>query len=176
VAVNTFEVSTDVRVPPGDVFEFLLDFPGYARYSEHLDSVTQHGDGQAGTEYDLTFSWWKLSHTVRSRVTGVDEPDEIRWELLGDVDASGRWAVEPAVDSAQGERAPSASRVSLVVTYDPDSAHAGVLDVPAFVSLDWVVEKLAGLVASEGERVVERVVADLEGERRKIELAVNHRQ
>jgi uncharacterized membrane protein len=173
--VNTFEVSTDVRVPPGDVFEFLLDFPGYARYSEHLDSVTQHGDGAAGTEYDLTFSWWKLTHTVRSRVTGVDAPGEIRWELVGDVDASGRWEVEPAGDSTAGDASPTGSRVTLVVTYDPDSAHAGILDVPAFVSVDWVVGKVAGLVVNEGERVVERVVEDLEGERRPVELAVNRR-
>lgn len=170
MAVNTFEVSTDVRVPPTDVFEFLLDFPAYARYSEHLESVTDHGDGGVGTEYDLTFSWWRLSQTVRSRVTGIDPPTEIRWELVGDVDASGRWVVEHA-----GSGGEPTSRVTLVVTYDPDSAHAGWLDVPAFVSLDWVVDQVVDAVASEGERVVEAVVADLEGEPRPVELTVTRR-
>lgn len=173
--VNTFEVSTVVRVPPADAFEFLLDFPGYARYSEHLDSVTQHGDGGVGTEYDLTFSWWKLSHTVRSRVTHIDKPAEIQWELLGDVAASGRWVVAPTEGVGDGDGLESpASRVSLVVTYDPESAHAGILDVPPLVSVDWVVDTVAGLVASEGERVVERVVADLEGETRPVELDLKH--
>jgi hypothetical protein len=171
--VNTLEVSTDVRVAPTDAFEFLLDFPGYARYSEHLDSVTQHGPGGAGTEYDLRFSWWKLSHTVRSQVTGVDPPGEIRWELEGDLDASGQWLVEPT-DDADGDGT-AGSTVTFAVTYDPGSAHAGVLDLPAFVSADWVVDKLVGLVVKEGERVVERVVADLEGEPRDVELTVDQR-
>lgn len=164
--MNTLEVSTTVQVPSAEAYEFLLDFPGYARYSEHLDSVVQQGDGGPGTEYDLTFEWWKLTHTVRSRVTGTDPSSEIRWEVLGDLDAEGRWTVEECPDGA---------RVSLVVTYDPDSAHAGLLDLPALVSLDWVVDSVVDIVVAEGEQVVERVVADLEGQRRSVDLAVQTR-
>jgi uncharacterized membrane protein len=163
--VETLVVSTDVRVPPAEAYAFLLDFPGYARYSTHLDSVTAYGDGSPGTEYDLTFSWWRLSHTVRSRVTGTDEPHEIRWEVVDGLQAQGRWGVE---ETAAG------SRVSLVVTYDPDSA-SGVVDLPALVSLDWVVDRAVGVVEKEGRRVVERVVADIEGERRPVELTVETR-
>jgi len=64
--------------------------------------------------------------------------------------------------------------VSLVVTYDPDSA-SGVVDLPALVSLDWVADRAVGVVEKEGRRVVERVVADIEGERRPVELTVETR-
>jgi ribosome-associated toxin RatA of RatAB toxin-antitoxin module len=163
--VDTIEVSTDVRVPPAEAYAFLEDFPGYADYSEHLRSVRQRGDGGPGTEYELTFAWWKLTHTVRSRVTRTDEPREIEWEVVGRLDAHGRWEIAET---------PEGCRVSLVVTYDAGSAR-GVLDVPSLVSTDWVVDRVVGLVAEEGERVVERVVADLEGERRPVELDVETR-
>ncbi|MFB6077983.1 MAG: type II toxin-antitoxin system RatA family toxin [Halarchaeum sp.] len=163
--MKTVEVSTTVRAPPDDVYDFLLDFPGYADYSKHLESVTADGDGGPGTEYHLTFAWWKLDYTAHSKVTAVDPPTAIDWEITRDIDASGRWLVDP-LDHGSG------CRVRLVVTYDPDSAH-GVLDLPLFVSLDRVIEKIMDLVVAEGERVVERVVADLEGERRPVDIDVS---
>ncbi|MFB6268306.1 MAG: SRPBCC family protein [Halobacterium sp.] len=163
--MNTIEVRTDVRVPPEEAYAFLEDFPGYARYSEHLQSVRQDGDGGAGTEYELTFAWWKLTHSIRSRVTDTEEPWRIDWEVLGSLDAHGQWLVE---ETDEG------SEVALVVTYDAGSAQ-GVLDLPPLVSLDWVVEKVVDKVVEEGERVVERVVADLEGERRRVDLSVQRR-
>lgn len=163
--MNTVEVSTDVRVPPAEAYAFLADFPGYANYSAYLQSVHQRGDGGPGTTYELTFAWWKLTHTIRSRVTDTDPPNRISWEVVGSLSAHGRWEVEET---------PEGSRVSLVVTYDAGSAR-GVLNLPPLVSLDWVVERVVDLVVEEGERVVERVVADLEGERRSVDLAVETR-
>lgn len=160
--MNTVEVSTDVRVPPEEAYAFVADFPRYADYSEYLQSVTQHGSGGAGTEYELTFAWWKLTHAVRSRVTETDEPERIDWQIVDGLRAHGRWEVAETEDG---------SRVTFVVTYDTDSAR-GALDLPRLVSLDWVVERVVDLVVEEGERVVERVVADLEGERRPVELDV----
>ncbi|MGB9963596.1 type II toxin-antitoxin system RatA family toxin [Halobacterium hubeiense] len=163
--MNTVEVSTDVRVPVEEAYAFVADFPRYADYSEHLREVTQHGSGGAGTEYELTFAWWKLTHSVRSRVTDTDEPERIDWQLVGGIDAHGRWEVAETDDGA---------RVTFVVTYDTDSAR-GSLDLPRLVSMDWVVERVVQKVVEEGERVVERVVADLEGERRPVDLDVRTR-
>ena len=163
--METLEVTTDVRVPPREAYGFLENFPGYARYSKFLESVRQHGDGGAGTEYDLTFSWWKLSHTFRSRVTETDEPNRIDWEILGTLDAHGQWLIKETDEGAE---------VSLVVTYDSGSAR-GVLDLPMFASFDWVAKRVVEKVAEEGERVVERVVADLEGQRRRVDLRVETR-
>ena len=153
-------------MPPEEAYEFLLDFPGYADYSKHLQEVSPRGDGGADAVYALTFAWWKLTHTVRSRVTSVDPPSEIRWEVDGTLDANGRWVVEPT---------DAGSRVALVVDYDADSAGDGLLDLPVLVSMDWVVDRAADVAVEEGERVVERVVADLEGERRPVELSVEKR-
>lgn len=168
--METIEVSTTIRVPPERAYEFLRDFEGYSEYSKYLQSVTADGDGSEGTEYEIRFGWWKLSYGVRTLVTETVPPERIEWVVTTALDAHGHWAVEPA------EEDPSHARVALVVTYDPDSADGSTIDLPAFVSLDWVVRKAIGLIEEEGRRVVGRVVADLEGESRPVELRVEHRE
>ncbi len=163
-------VSTVVRVSPEEMYDFLVDFPRYARYSEYLKSVEQRGDGGPGTEYDLNFAWWKLSYTAHSEVTAVDPPNGLSWRIVEDVNARGEWTVEP-VDDPPGDAA-DACRVELVVRFDPNSAEAGQFDLPRFVSLSWVIEKVKPKVETEAERVVEGIVADLEGERRAVDLEI----
>lgn len=162
--MDRVEVSTEVYLPPAEVHEFLLDFPRYAEYSEHLTTVRQYGDGTPGTEYELDFAWWKLSYTARSLVTDVENPHRIDWRVVKDVDAVGRWDVERLDDEA--------TRVALVVEYAPDSAADDSIDLPRFVSLDWVVEKIKPKVKAEAERVVRRIVTDLEGEPREVEVEI----
>lgn len=168
--MNRLSVSTVVHVPPSEAYEFLLDFPGYTQYSEHLTSVDRDGDGGPGTEYRLHFAWWKLTYTAHSRVTDVDPPHSIDWELTKHIDAEGRWVVEPAPDAVEDG---VASRVALVVEYDPGSVSEHQIPLPPLVSLDWVVEVVTEKIVEEGERVVERIVADLEGERRPVALDVS---
>lgn len=170
--MDNVEVSTVVYLPPEDVYEFLIDFPGYARYSKYLESVTQDGDGTPGTRYDLTFTWWKLSYTARSEVTDVDPPERIEWKLVKDIDAHGRWRVEPDPEAAPpGED--HASRVRLSIQFDPDTASSSALDLPRLVSFDWVIGKVKPLVQEEAKRIVERIVADIEGEPRDVDLEIH---
>jgi uncharacterized membrane protein len=169
VGVERLAVTTVVYTDPKSVYAFLLDFPGYAEYSEHLASVRQRGDGGPGTAYALEFTWWKLSYTAHSEVTAVDPPERIDWAITKDIDATGHWRVEP-VDPPAGEAA--ATRVEFQVTYDPSSTRVGNIDLPRFVSLSWVIEKVKPKIRTEAERIVERVVADLEGEARDVELTV----
>lgn len=89
-------------------------------------------------------------------------PARISWEILGSLDAAGDWLIADADAGAA---------VSFVVTYDPGSAR-GLIDLPAFVSFDWVADRVTEKIAEEGQRVVERVVEDLEGEPRPVELDV----
>jgi uncharacterized protein YndB with AHSA1/START domain len=174
VSEEAIAVSTVVYLPPEEVFEFLLDFPGYARYSEYLKQVRQFGDGSAGTRYELRFAWWKLSYTTRSEVTEVVEPERIDFRILKDVDAAGYWAVEPIDLPADAPpEAEAASRVHFRVDYDPGSVSAGSIDLPRLVSLDWVIDRVKPLVVDEAERIVERVVADLEGTQREVHLDVD---
>lgn len=164
--MQRLEVATDVYADPETVYEFLQSFPLYAEYSEFLEDVTTHGDGSPGTEYDLHLSWWRLSYTARSRVTDVDPPNRIDWQLVGGLTARGAWLIEPLDGSEDG------SRVRLVVDYDTDSADASTLDLPRLLSVDALVDRVRPLLRDEAERVVERVVADLEGEPRSVDLEI----
>jgi len=169
--VDEVEVSTVVYAPPEEMFEFLVDFPGYARYSEYIDRVEQEGDGDVGTRYDLVFSWWKLTYTARSAVTDTDRPRRIDWRLVKDIDAVGYWGVEDASDEAPAD-VDAASRIVLDIEFDPDSADADAVDLPRLVSLSWVIEKVKPLIKQEATRIVERVVADIEGEPRDVDLRI----
>ncbi|MFB6183085.1 MAG: SRPBCC family protein [Haloarculaceae archaeon] len=171
--MDELAVSTLVYLPTEEIYEFLLDFPGYANYSSYLKDVRQVGTGGPGTEYRITVGWWKLSYTARATVTAVEPTERIEWRLTSDFDARGYWEVEPAPDRAPPDRE-TASRVRLYIRFDPDSAHPGMVDLPALVSLSWVVEKVRPLVAEEAETVVERIVADLEGQRRPVTLHVEN--
>ena len=168
--MDSVEVSTVVYLPPEEVYDFLIDFPRYTNYSKHLTGVDRHGDGSPGTEYDLHFAWWKLTYTAHSRVTNTDPPKKIDWEITKDVDANGFWQVE-TVDPPDGRE--HASRVRLRIEFDADSANPSGLDLPTLVSLSWVVEKVKPIIEREAERVVERVVADIEGESRPVDLTVH---
>ena len=170
--MDSIEVSTEVYLPPADVYEFLIDFPRYADYSEYLEDVEGHGDGSPGTTYDLQFAWWKLTYTARSEVTDVDPPNRIDWKIVKDIHAHGYWAVEE-IDPPDGRE--HASRVRFHVAFDADSVDSSQFDLPSLVSLSWVVEKVKPLIENEAERIVERIVADLEGERRPVDLTVHTR-
>lgn len=169
-------VDTVVYCPAEEVYEFLLDFPGYANYSEYLDSVAELDGGGENARYALRFSWWKLTYTARSEVTETVRPERIEWRLLGRFEASGRWLVEPLDELPDDapEWAEEATAVSFEVEYDTDTAHSGMLDLPAFVSLDYVVEKAKPMVNKEVRRVVERAVVDLEGSRRPVAVSVEN--
>jgi len=169
--VDSVEVSTVVYLPPEEIYEFLLDFPRYAEYSEYLREVRRDGDGSPGTRYYLRFSWWKLSYTAHSEVTDVDPPHRIDWRIRKDIDARGYWEIEPEPESApDGED--TACRVRLRIQFRPESADAGSLNLPRFVSLDWVIGKVKPKIKQEAGRVVERIVADIEGESREVDLRI----
>jgi hypothetical protein len=170
--VDDVEVSTVVHVPPGEAYDFLVDFPRYANYSEYLQEVRSDGDGSPGTRYELEFSWWKLTYTARTEVTDAERPERIDWAVVKDIDAHGHWRVAEVVEEAP-EGVETASEVTLRISFDPGSASSGSIDLPRFVSLSWVVEKVKPLVQEEAERVVERIVADLEGESRPVDLEIH---
>ncbi|CQR50456.1 MULTISPECIES: type II toxin-antitoxin system RatA family toxin [Haloferax] len=173
--MDEIAVSTVVYLPPEEIYEFLVDFPRYADYSKHLRDVRQSGDGSPGTRYGLSFSWWKLSYTAESKVTDVTPPTRIDWTITKDVHAVGRWRVEELDDlpAEAPSDADAACRVFFEVEYDPDSVSAGDIDLPRFVSLGWVIDKLRPVLQKEAERIVERIVADIEGRPRRVELTVH---
>lgn len=173
--MDRIEVRTVVYLPAEEVYDFLLDFRGYAGYSEYLRSVRQHGDGGAGTEYELEFAWWKLHYTARSKVTELEPPERIEWRLTKDLDAAGRWLVDPIETESEDAETEPKTEVGFVVEYAPGSAASGIVDLPRFVSLGWVIEKIKPKIRAEAERIVRRIVTDLEGEPREVELRIETR-
>ncbi|MFC4436912.1 MULTISPECIES: SRPBCC family protein [Natrialbaceae] len=165
-------LSTVAHRPPEEVFPYVRSFADYPRYSEHLKDVRVHGDGDVGSVYDLRLSWWKLNYTARSKVTEIDAPASLEWRLLNNVDARGEWRVEPEPESAP-DGVETASRIYFEAVYDPYSADESALSLPRFVSLDWVVGKVEPRIIDEAETVVQRLVADIEGEPRDVELTVH---
>lgn len=164
------EARTEVHRPPSAVFDALLDLRRYEAYSDHLDAVTREGDGGAGTEYAMRFAWWRVTYTVRSRVTAVERPERLDFAVTEGIAAEGSWHVEPVADGDE-----PVTRVRFVVEYDPDSVAGSAVGLPSLVSLSWVVDRVAPLVEREAEQVVSRVVADLEGRERDVELDVTVR-
>jgi ribosome-associated toxin RatA of RatAB toxin-antitoxin module len=171
VSRDAVEVSTVVYLPPEAVYEFLVDFPRYANYSKHLAEVRQRGDGDPGTVYDLVFTWWKIRYTARSRVESVDPPDRIDWRIVKDIDAAGYWAIEEVPEEVPPDRE-TASRVVFHVDFHPESVDSDAISLPTFVNLSWVIERVKPKIQAEAERVVRRIVADLEGEPRDVELEI----
>ena len=168
-------VSTEVYAEPEAVYEFLLDFPRYGRYSEYLRIVrTLAGDGGPGTRYALEFAWWKLSYTAHSEVTGVEAPERIDWRITKDIDASGCWRITPLAgdDDTGGDEDDPVCEVALEVEFDPGSASPDAIDLPRLVSFDWVLKKTMPLIKEEAKRVVQSAVADLEGSERPVDLDV----
>jgi ribosome-associated toxin RatA of RatAB toxin-antitoxin module len=175
--VDEIVVSTVVYLPPEEVYDFLADFPRYPKYSEYLKDVHQRGDGGAGTRYDMRFAWWKLTYTLRSEVVDTDPPWRIDWRIVKDLKAHGDWQVEELdelPDDAPAD-AEAACRVTLDVSFDPQTARNSTLDLPRFVSFDFVVDKIKPVLVKEAQQVVERIVADIEGRHRDVELVVERR-
>lgn len=170
--VERILLSTVVRRSPEEIFPYLESFEDYPRYAEHLKAVRKRGDGGAGTRYDLRLAWWKLTYTARSEVTAVRPPRSIEWRLVKDVDARGEWRIEPEPESAP-DGVETASRVYFEAIYDPHTANEDAVSLPRFVSMDWVIRKLRPKLLDEAERVVERLVADVEGDRRNVKLTVH---
>ncbi len=165
-------LSTVAHRPPEEVFPYVQSFTEYPRYTEHLHSVSVDGDGGAGSIYDLHLGWWKLTYTARSQVRTIDAPHALSWELVTDIDAQGEWRVEPEPEAAPPD-VDTASRIYFDATYDPHSADKNAISLPRFVSIDWVVRKVRPRLLREAEQVVERLVADIEGEPRPVDLVVH---
>lgn len=167
-------VTTVVYVSSEEVYDFLADFSIYSGYSKHLKEVRARGDGSPGTKYEFLLAWWKLTYTARSEVTDVSPPERIDWRITKDIDAHGCWRIEEldTLPDDAPDDAETACRVTFEIRFDPDSVNKGAVDLPRLVSLDRVIEKVKPIVIREAERIVERMVADLEDRRRRVELTV----
>ena len=191
-------LSTVVYRDPETVFPYLASFTEYPRYTDYLNEVREyegkpsedrfstdflHARDQAKSDtrpdggttwYDLHLSWWKLQYTARSEVIELTPPHSLKWKLRKDIDAEGEWRVEPEPEATPpGEE--TASRIYFDARYDPHSANSDAISLPRFVSMDWVIRKIQPRLYGEVEKIVRRLVADVEGTPRDVELCVHER-
>lgn len=166
MTVRRVVLATDVEVEPHRAYEFLLDFSGYPEYTDVLEDVRRDGDGGVGTEYHLDVTWWRIDRTLRSRVTALSPPDRIDWRLLADLAIRGAWRID------QPESTTAPTQVRLVVEYDPSGSRLAGRGIGAALSSDRLRRSLVPRVRAEAEALLERIVTDLEGERREVELRV----
>ncbi|MCT9098479.1 SRPBCC family protein [Haloarchaeobius sp. HME9146] len=174
--MDAIEISTVVYVPKEEAFEFLFDFTNHEQYSRYVSDVTKHGEG-VGCQFDITLQWWKLEYTLSPRVTGIDRPERIDWDVPRDVRAEGFWALEdvpPESEQAQADGGP-ATRVRLRIEFDRAASRLAGLRLPPFVSLDWVIDRIKPIAIREAETVFERAIADLEGQRRDVHIELHTR-
>ncbi|AEN05033.1 SRPBCC family protein [Halolamina sp.] len=168
-------VETVVYRPVEEVYELLLDFPRYGRYSDYLDAVEtlDPGDDEQA-RYALRFAWWKLSYTARSAVTETVPNERIEWTIIDTFEAGGRWVVEEheTLPEDAPDWAETATTVRFEASWNPNSVDDSIIDLPRMVSLDWVITKVKPIVDKEAERIVRRAVADLEGRTRQVDLTV----
>ncbi len=191
-------LSTVVYRDPETVFPYLESFTEYPRYTDYLNDVREYDGNPADVQsrsdsrnsrgqmksetrsdggttwYDLHLSWWKLRYTARSEVFELSPPHSLKWKLRKDIDAEGEWRVEPEPEAAPtGEE--TASRIYFDAQYDPHSANSDAISLPRFVSMDWVIRKIQPRLFGEVEKIVRRLVADIEGTPRDVELYVHER-
>lgn len=183
--MDELTVSTIVHRPPNEIYDFLIKFQRYAAYSDHLREVTKRSKSARAdssktenTQYGLKFAWWKLTYTVESEVTNTDRPHSIEWRIIENLSAHGRWRLREiegdSLPVTAPETADKATRVIFEATYDPDSANKGSISLPRFIPFGRVIDRLEPAIQREAEDTVERVVADIEGRKRPVELTVEH--
>jgi hypothetical protein len=168
--VDALELSTVVYCPPGEAFDFLREFTAYENYSDHIERVRRVGDGDVGTGYEITLSWWRLSYTATPRIVSLDRPNRIDWRIADRIQAEGYWAIEPLDDEAVPPDRDHATRVRLRAEFVQSSLSNGVSGLPPLVGFGSVLGRLTPVAKREVNAVFRRAVADIEGEPRDVDV------
>jgi uncharacterized membrane protein len=169
--VDAVEASTVLYAPPEAVYRYVRTFEGAVEFADHVERIDRSGDGGPGTHYHIQLSWWRLSWTSRSRVTAVEPPNRIDWRTVGDVRARGSWLMEPLPADGLPDGREVGTELTLRVEFDPASVRGA--GVARLMPIDRLLRRLRPVVARECERLLDGVVADLEGERRPVTYTVH---
>jgi hypothetical protein len=169
--VDATEASTELYVSQKDVYEFIQGYKGASKYSPHLDEVAQNGDGGAGTVYDITLSWWKLSWTSQSRVTKAVPYERIEWRTVSDVRAKGYWTMESIDPGTLPPDREVGTRLRLRIEFDPSSVRGH--SITRFLPLSQLLNRVRPVVIRECKQLLSGIANDLEGEHRDVAYTVH---
>ena len=80
---------------------------------------------------------------------------------------------DPRPDDTLPAGVETGTRLWFTVEYDPGTANRRILDLPRFLSVDRVIDRIKPRLYDEAEGVVRRLVATVEGTERPVELIVH---
>lgn len=163
--MHAVDVTRPVDRAPNSVFDYLLDFPAYGDYARPFSEITRMTGGPSagaeGVRYEVTAGWKGINGTVGTEVTAIERPERIAWRVTDNDVARGAWHVLPGTAATSAERA---TRIELSIRFDPAAIGDTVDSLPGVVPLEAVLGRLQPTIEAEAERVLERIVADLEAE------------
>jgi hypothetical protein len=171
--VETVEASTLVYLSPEEIYDYLSDLRQFEDSSKYVTDINREGDDPLSL-YEITVSWWKIGYTARVEITDVDPPNRIDWKLVKSVDAHGYFEIEHVPEEAPEGR-PDACRVVVHGEFDPDTVTAEALDLPKLIPVSRIIDKVAPKAEPAARIIGGRIVSDMEGEKRSIELTVHER-
>ena len=169
--METVEASTLVYLSPEEIYEYLVDLRQFEDYSKYITDISREGD-EPLSEYEITVSWWKIGYTARVEITDVEPPNRIDWKLVKSIDANGYIEIEHVPEEAPEGR-PDACRVVFHGEFDPDTVTAESLDLPRVVPVSMLVNKVAPKAEPGARVIIGRIVSNMEGEKRSIDLTVH---
>lgn len=171
--METVEASTLVYLSPEEIYENLADLRQFEDYSKYVTDISREGDDQL-SEYEITVSLWKIGYTARMEITDVEPPSRIDWKLVKSIDAHGYFEIEHVPEEAP-EGKPDACRVTCHGEFDPDTVTAEALDLPKLIPVSKIIDKFGSKVEPAARIIIGRIISDMEGEERSVELTVHER-
>ena len=119
---------------------------------------------------------WRLEPLGEGR-SGSDDTRPVDGDSLPDNDAptdgDRHSSDDPRPDDTLPAGVETGTRLWFTVEYDPRTANRRILDLPRFLSVDRVIDRIKPRLYDEAEGVVRRLVATVEGTERPVELIVH---
>ena len=138
-----------------DVYDFLMDFKNYTKYSKYAKDTRLVHDGEQ-PEWEIDFRWWMVKYTARSKVTDYRPPDYIKWRVIKDADVRGEWHLEELNEEQ--------TRLQLDLRYDPRGASKA--NPLKYFPTDKLIRLAKPVVIRHVNNVLRNVTEELEGEPR----------
>ncbi|MFB6283077.1 MAG: SRPBCC family protein [Halobacteria archaeon] len=144
-----------------DVYDFLMDFKNYTKYSKYAKNTRLVVDGE-NPEWEIDFRWWLVKYTAKSKVTDYRKPDFIEWRVVKDADVRGEWHLEEIGDEH--------TRLQLDLRYDPKGASKA--NPLWYFPTDKLIKLAKPVVLRHVNNVLRNVTKELEGEPREANFKI----
>lgn len=165
-SVDGFTLEVTFNAPIQTVFDSLTDFDQFEDYTDAA-RIAVRGEG-VGTRCYINLQKRVLDiparYTVRTRLTELDKPNHVAWEVTQDLDVWGGYELD-AVDDGK-------TKVTLFFNIDTDASNLDALPAPPGASPRDMVEMVLPTFMSESSGVLEGLTEHIEGSPREPDVTV----